>query len=532
MSRGRAPAARCGRLAGVNSATELVQRTEQRRQSVSRALDGKHRRRFGQYFTPAPVANFLASLLSIPTEGSCRLLDPGAGVGSLAAAVVAEAIQQRSAAHIQITAFELDEQLVPHLAETLRDCQETGLDANIKVDISLRHADFIDWASSSLAGSLLVDAETFTACVMNPPYRKINTNGADRLALERIGVQVTNLYTAFLALGAALLDPGGQLSAIVPRSFANGPYFKPFRQFFLARMALDRLHVYEKRGLVFADTEVLQENVVFKATRDRSSDTVVLSTSAGFDDVPSARGVRYASVVHPDDPHQFVHIPVSESDAYVATQMTGLPATLRDLKVQVSTGRVVDFRSREHLRQEPAEDAVPLIYPGHLQDARILWPLADSKKPNALANCNETVALLLPNETYAVVKRFSAKEEVKRVVAALSSPEEIPGPSVAFENHLNVFHRSGHGLPRRLALGLVAFLNSSAVDTYIRQFSGHTQINATDLRGLRYPSVTQLEMLGRSLTGRPWPSQLELDELIATHVPALNVQQFAVPAAA
>ncbi len=515
-----------------SAATDLVQRTELRRQLVSKTLDAKHRSRFGQFFTPAPVARFLASLVLIPQDGTFRLLDPGAGVGSLACAVVAEAIEQRSMAEIHITAFELDQQITPHLAETLRDCQETARAADVQVDVSLRNEDFIDWASSALAGSFLVDAETFTACVMNPPYRKINTNGVDRLALERIGVRVTNLYTAFLTLAAALLDPGGQLSAITPRSFANGPYFKPFRQFFFERMALDRLHVYEKRGLVFADTEVLQENVVLKATRAGPSNTVVLSTSAGFDDVPSARSVPYASVVHPGDPHQFVHIPVSESDTHVAVQMAELPATLRDLNLQVSTGRVVDFRSREHLRQEPAGDTVPLIYPGHLQDAHIVWPLAESKKPNALADCRETTRLLLPNETYAVVKRFSAKEEPKRVVAALASPDEIPGQSVAFENHLNVFHRASHGLPPALALGLVAFLNSSAIDTYIRQFNGHTQINASDLRELRYPSALQLEAIGQDLADRPWPSQIELDAVIANHVPGLDVQPLPMPVAA
>ena len=325
--------------------------------------------------------------------------------------MVAEVIEQRSMAEIHITAFELDQQITPHLAETLRDCQETARAADVQVDVSLRNEDFIDWASSALAGSFLVDAETFTACVMNPPHLKINTNGSIDWRWSG-SVRVTNLYTAFLTLAAALLDPGGQLSAITPRSFANGPYFKPFRQFFFERMALDRLHVYEKRGLVFADTEVLQENVVLKATRAGPSNTVVLSTSAGLDDVPSARSVPYASVVHPGDPHQFVHIPVSESDTHVAVQMAELPATLRDLNLQVSTGRVVDFRSREHLRQEPAGDTVPHIHPG-LSRCSHRVATGRAKKPNALADCRQTTRPLLPTRPMRKLAP-SAKQQPKR----------------------------------------------------------------------------------------------------------------------
>jgi adenine-specific DNA-methyltransferase len=40
---------------------------------------------------------------------------------------------------------------------------------------------------------------------------------------------------------------------------------------------------------------------------------------------------------------------------------------------------------------------------------------------------------------------------------------------------------------------LAAFLNSTVLDVYFRQFNGHTQVNATDLRNLRYPSRSQLE---------------------------------------
>jgi adenine-specific DNA-methyltransferase len=501
---------------------ELIDGIENRRQAVASVLDAKHRSRLGQFFTPAPTARFLAELLELPRDGEFRLLDPGAGVGSLSAAVVARVLRERPKVSLHITAFEIDSALVSDLRVSLAECEEVAAAVGGRLTYDVRELDFIAWASAAARGSMFAPFEPFDACVMNPPYRKISNGGADRFALERVGVRVTNLYTGFLALAACLLKSGGQLSAITPRSFTNGPYFEPFRSFFLSRMAINRLHVYERRGALFSDADVLQENVVLHARREGPSSTVTLSTSTSDWDMPVNRSVPYEEVIHPGDQLRFIRIPLDERDTRIAEQIASLPASLADLKLEVSTGRVVDFRSRESLRQEPVEGTVPLIYPSHLQGGTVDWPTAGSKKPNALHRSCDTEPLLLPNESYVLVKRFSAKEERRRVVAAVSSPEVVPGPCIAFENHLNVYHRANRGLSDALARGLAAFLNSSLVDQYVRQFNGHTQINATDLRGLRYPEASELERLGRVITPEAWNEQDEIDRLVRDHVRALG----------
>jgi adenine-specific DNA-methyltransferase len=69
-----------------------------------------------------------------------------------------------------------------------------------------------------------------------------------------------------------------------------------------------------------------------------------------------------------------------------------------------------------------------------------------------------------------------------------------------------------------VAAGLVMWLNSSVLDRYFRQFSGHTQVNAADLRNMHYPSRESLLRLGIAATGGAWPSQEEIDELVSRHV--------------
>ena len=97
-------------------------------------------------------------------------------------------------------------------------------------------------------------------------------------------------------------------------------------------------------------------------------------------------------------------------------------------------------------------------------------------------------------------------------MAAVWSPKLTPGP-VAFENHVNVFHERGGGLDREAAYGLSMWLNSSIVDRYSRTFSGHTQVNATDLRTMRYPDMATLRRLGDLAPDR-LPAQDDIDALV------------------
>jgi hypothetical protein len=77
-------------------------------------------------------------------------------------------------------------------------------------------------------------------------------------------------------------------------------------------------------------------------------------------------------------------------------------------------------------------------------------------------------------------------------------PSHFEGQSaLGFENHLNVFHDGKSGLPEKVARGLAVFLNSTAVDESFRRFNGHTQVNATDLKTMQYPSREALTELGQ-----------------------------------
>ena len=97
-------------------------------------------------------------------------------------------------------------------------------------------------------------------------------------------------------------------------------------------------------------------------------------------------------------------------------------------------------------------------YRGHFSGQLTTWPKEGIKRGNAIRLNSETRKWLYPNGFYTVVRRFSSKEESRRIVASVVRPDSFPGaPMLGFENHLNVFHQGRHGLPEALAYGLAAY---------------------------------------------------------------------------
>jgi adenine-specific DNA-methyltransferase len=487
------------------------------RRSLTNKAEESRRTALGQFFTPPEVARFIAAMSAI-SMNNVRLLDAGAGGGALTAAWVAEICsREQHPSRVSLTAYEIDEGLLPQLKRTLAACKHTCEEVGIHCTWEVRAEDFIQAAVQSLDNDLFsTGTMTFDVAVLNPPYKKLRSDSAARSLLHRLGIETSNLYAAFVALAVLLLNKGGELIAITPRSFCNGPYFRPFRQHLLRYTSLTHVHIFETRDQAFREDKVLQENVIFRTVKGVPQQShVLISQSRAPDDPHVTKNiVSFDRVLKKDDSQSFFHLVSDDNGHAIARTIESLPCKLPELELTVSTGRVVDFRARRWIRMEPSPGTVPLIYPAHFAEGTIRWPKSRIRKPNAIVCNAESESLMVPMGVYALVRRFSSKEEPRRVVAAVFDPARMPFPVVGFENHLNYFHRQGKPLDRLLAKGLVAFLNSTIVDKYFRQFNGHTQVNAEDLRSLRYPSKNALMALGRRV-GNVLSDQDSLDSFVA-----------------
>ncbi len=399
----------------------------------------------------------------------------------------------------------------------MAECAELCSQHTIRFRSTVVADDFISCASVVLKSQEESSHDIhgdYNRAILNPPYGKMRSDSDHRHVLRSVGIEANNSYAAFAALVVRLLEPGGEVVAITPRSFCSGPHFRRFRELLLGEVRLKRIHVFDARDEAFRTDDVLQENIIFHGVKGTLSGLATVSVSRESDKgSTTVREVNYAQIVRPDDAERFIFIPTSDRDDLTVEHIRAFDCDLADLGIRVSTGRVVDFRAVSCLRALPGEDTVPLIYPFHLRKGFIEWPKLASRKPNALILRSETESLVLPSGYYVLVRRFSTKEERRRVVATVYDPERVKAPYVGFENHLNVFHAANVGISADLAKGLAAYLNSSLVDAYIRLFNGHTQVNAADLRMLKYPDKGTLETLGRQV-GSELPPQEAIDEMI------------------
>jgi hypothetical protein len=457
--------------------------------------------------TPATVARFMASLFPPSALPTCVLLDAGTGVGALTCAFLdrwatSDGFSFRS---VQLDAYEIDPALRAHLNQTL-----TSYLRRLPFNYHVLPDDFIEAASLQRLAPL-----RYTHAIMNPPYKKISSLSRHRLILRQAGIETVNLYSAFVALALSLMKPGGQLVAIIPRSFCNGPYYRPFREFLLSHAALRHLHLFASRTKAFKDDDVLQENVIIRleCAGVQSNVTVSTSTDDSFGDLATHEH-PFDRIVLPNDPDRFIHIPTSLG--YNAIELSkGVRFTPAELGIGVSTGPVVDFRMLEYIQEKPDKYTVPLLYPAHFSGQDTHWPKDGIKRGNAIQLNKETRRWLYPNGFYTVVRRFSSKEEPRRIIASVVRPDKFPATKLlGFENHLNVFHEDKHGLPEALAYGLAVFLNTTAVDENFRRFNGHTQVNATDLRQMKYPDRRTLVAIGDCARSRGPIPQAKLDAIV------------------
>lgn len=477
---------------------EVGQRILKRRSHHSRKANG-------QFLTPAPLAKFLAAQLGQIRDGD-TILDPAMGSGTLLCAVIDRLIAENRPVEVWLDGFELDHELFEAAKSILNDAVSYAVQFGIRINVRLFLSDFVVNGLRFIRPTLLdipLGRDRYDHIISNPPYFKLNPKDERRQAAEGVLSGHTNIYTLFMGLAARMLQRG-RACFIVPRSFCSGTYFTRFRGEFLEQALLQRVHLFEARDDAFSHDDVLQENVVITfASRARAEkdSPVLISSSTTVDEL--ARGVMVRELPRQKlvSPRGLIRLPVSDLDEAILDVIDSWTDSLQKCGLEISTGPVVPFRAKRYMVDESTgASSVPLLWMQHVKPQRVTWPLNDGfHKPQYIQNTGYARSLLVRNANYVLLRRFSAKEEHRRLVAAPYFAEHFAHTYVGLENHLNYIYGRTREMAKAEVIGLSALLNSGLIDRYFRISNGNTQVNASELRALPLPSLQVIIALGELL---------------------------------
>jgi adenine-specific DNA-methyltransferase len=257
-------------------------------------------------------------------KGDVKVIDPGCGSGILTSAFINEALHRESVNSIHIDAFDIDPALKSYFDDTYAVCLNEAQRLNVKLTGGFSLEDFIlNYSKTS---------NDYSHVIMNPPYQKISSNSDYRKSLRNAGIETVNLYSAFVALAIKMLKYRGELVAIIPRSFCNGPYYKSFRELVLNETAVKHIHIFDSRTKAFDD--VLQENIIIHLVKGAEQGAVTITSSPSADfhidkenisitaTDKTVRVVGFDSIIKPNDEQKFIHIASNDRDQKIIDRLS------------------------------------------------------------------------------------------------------------------------------------------------------------------------------------------------------------------
>ncbi|MBN2115249.1 MAG: Eco57I restriction-modification methylase domain-containing protein [Anaerolineales bacterium] len=484
-------------------------------------------KKHGQFLTPPSVARYMAKQLGQIKNGDL-LLEPALGSGVLACAVIERLIAEKRPLEVSITAYETDKELCEVSREVLRFAGKEAEKSGVKIHWQVFQEDFILTCLPDEQPSLFSSNETrgmgFNQVISNPPYFKLNIEDKRVKAVYGKLNGHTNIYTLFMALSAKLLSPQGKACFIVPRSFCSGVYFSEFRRDLLKDVTPLSVHVFQSRNDVFKGDEVLQENVIFSFEKSSQPQEnrywaghVNISSSKddkGLEDENISRQVSFNHFLNDHDGLLLFRLPTGILDEQILDAVDKWDGSLEKYGYQVSTGRVVPFRAKELLKKQAkaGNGTVPLLWMQNVKPYQVKFPLDRFDKPQAIS-VNDP-SLLLPNANYVLSRRFSAKEDKRRLVSAPFIGEKFDFEQIGFENHLNVIFKKKGALSNSETIGLSALLNSAIIDRYFRIVNGNTQVNAAELRIMPIPPLIVIKNIGEKIHKTQADTQEKIESII------------------
>lgn len=454
------------------------------------------RKKSGQFFTSKETALFMASLFDInKNKSEISILDPGAGSGILSAALIEHIQKMKNIKNIKLTCYETDNNILELLKNNL-------------LWIAANSAIHLEWeivTKNYITSQILeynrmsgkdIDSLKYDIVIGNPPYMKIAKTADEAKAMPDVCYGTPNLYFLFISMGIFNLIDNGELTFIIPRSWTSGAYFRKFRQKILNESILKHIHLFINRDKVFEKETVLQETMIVKIKKtNKKPKNVVITTTQNNSDFSNKTtfNTLYDNVVAGEN--KYVFLVTNEKEVEILKKVNRWNDTLPNIGLKMKTGLTVDFRSKSILKNSFDEESVPLFYSQHIKEGKVIFPLG---KENEYILTSQS-GLLQENTNYLFVKRFTSKEECRRLQCGVYlSRKYSEYKMISTQNKIN-FITGVKKLSECMVYGLYILFNSTLYDNYYRILNGSTQINSTEINSIPIPPSNIIEKMGKEL---------------------------------
>ncbi|MDP2083546.1 MAG: N-6 DNA methylase [Pseudotabrizicola sp.] len=461
-------------------------------------LPSRERSAMGAFYTPPALTQ---RLLDLAEEGgldwtTARVLDPASGGGAflLEAAVRMRAhLKDSDPAFIlaqlghRLSGLELD----PHAAGLSQTALEIMLSdlaraSGREVPVFVKTCDTLEEPPRPI----------YDLVVGNPPYGRVQLTPAQRQRYSRSLFGHANLYGVFTDVALRWTRPGGIVAYLTPTSVLGGQYYTALRRLLAEEappVAIDFVHA--RKG-VFED--VLQETLLalYRRGGERGrfqvhylnveSELRVRLTKNGTVGLPKDTGAPW---IAPRDPRHVRLIEAAEA----------MPTRLADWGYEVSTGPLIWNRFKSQMRARAGRGHFPLIWAEAVTPDGCFIFRANKRNHSPYFKTEPGDDWLIVNKSCVLVQRTTAKEQLRRLIAA-----ELPAMfiethgGVVVENHLNMVRPIG--MPKVSSAAVAAVLNSDTVDQMFRCISGSVAVSAFELEAIPLPTADAMAQIERLVT--------------------------------
>lgn len=472
------------------------------------------RKKYGQFFTSKETAMFMAGLFDLSRySDSISVLDPGAGSGILSVALL-ERLCGSSIRKVSLVCYENDAKIIPILKGNLEYARRN---VSFELDYEIKDENYILSNETDYNGMIGADPDPFKFDIVigNPPYKKIPKDALEAHAMPDICYGAPNLYFLFTEMALFHLKDHSEMVFIIPRSWTSGAYFNAFRQKLFCDGVIEHIHLFVSRDKVFENESVLQETMIIKLRKTTIKPEYVSITTTNsnkdFTEITSFKA-PYDIVVCGKD--KYVYLVTNADEVDTLRQLNKWNNTLPSLGMKMKTGLTVDFRNREALRDVAEDSAVPLFYSQHIQSGKVVFPIG--KEHEYLVT--DQSGLLQKNANYLFVKRFTAKEEHRRLQCGVYLSRRFPAyQQISTQNKIN-FIDGLKELSECVVYGLYVLFNSTMYDRYYRILNGSTQVNSTEVNSMPVPPMSIIEAMGKELIAKRDMSEESCNRILRSYL--------------